>query len=160
MGNHEIYASAEDYAEQAKARARVCASCAAPRSAAAASATRVSILRASTISACTTPYLEGAEKLVVPGAFNLLLSHNPDVFPVAARKGYDLTISGHTHGGQVRVEILDADLNVARFYTPYVDGLYAQGPASIFVSRGIGTIGIPARLGAPPEVTLLRLCRT
>ena len=52
------------------------------------------------------PYLVGAEQLVAPGAFNVLLSHNPDVFPVAARQGYQLTIAGHTHGGQVRVEIL------------------------------------------------------
>src|SRR5262249_53736835 len=105
------------------------------------------------------PYLRGAEQLIMPGALNVLLSHNPDVFPVAARQGYDVTIAGHTHGGQVRVEILSADLNVARFYTPYVDGIYRRGRSSIFVSRGIGTIGIPARLGAPPEVALLRLCR-
>ena len=59
----------------------------------------------------------------------------------------------------MRVEILGADLNVARFYTPYVDGVYRQGAASLFVSRGLGTIGVPTRLGAPPEVALLRLCR-
>lgn len=106
------------------------------------------------------PYLRGAEREVVDGAFNVLLSHNPDVFPTAVRKGFPLTISGHTHGGQVRVEILGQDLNVARFFTPYVDGLYQRGPAAIFVSRGIGTIGLPARLGAPPEVALLKLCRT
>lgn len=107
------------------------------------------------------PYLVGAEALTVPGAFNILLSHNPDVFPDAAAKGFPLTISGHTHGGQVRFEILRQDLNVARFFTPYVDGLYrGKDGSSIFVSRGIGTIGLPARLGAPPEVALLRLCRT
>jgi predicted MPP superfamily phosphohydrolase len=105
------------------------------------------------------PYLVGAEKLVAPGEFNLLLSHNPDVFPVAARQGYAVTIAGHTHGGQMRVEILDADLNPGRFYTPYVDGVYRKGPAAIFVSRGIGTIAVPARIGAPPEVALVRLCR-
>ena len=49
-------------------------------------------------------YLQGAEHLLVPGAYNWLLSHNPDVFPVAAAKGYDLTLAGHTHGGQVSVE--------------------------------------------------------
>ena len=106
------------------------------------------------------PYLTGAESLMDPAAFNVLLSHNPDVFPVAARKGFPLTISGHTHGGQVRVEILEHDLNVARFYTPYVDGLYRRGDSSVFVSRGIGTIGLPARLGSPPEVALITLCRT
>jgi predicted MPP superfamily phosphohydrolase len=106
------------------------------------------------------PYLPGAEKLVAQGAFNILLSHNPDVFPVAIQKGYQFVSAGHTHGGQVRVEILSEDLNVARFFTPYVDGLYRTGAASMFVSRGIGTIAIPTRLGAPPEVALLRLCRT
>ncbi len=106
------------------------------------------------------PYLVGAERLVVPGAFNVLLSHNPDVFPVAARQGFPFTIAGHTHGGQVRVEILGQDLNIARFFTPFVDGVYRSGASSIFVSRGIGTIGLPARLGAPPEVALIRLCRT
>lgn len=104
-------------------------------------------------------YLRGAEKLIEPGAFNVLLSHNPDVFPVAARQGYQLTIAGHTHGGQVRVEILRQDLNVARFFTPYVDGLYRRDDKAIFVSRGIGTIALPARLGAPPEVALLTLRR-
>jgi predicted MPP superfamily phosphohydrolase len=105
-------------------------------------------------------YLPRADRLVVPGAFNVLMSHNPDVFPVAVAKGFPLTIGGHTHGGQVRMEILGQDLNVARFFTPYVDGLYRLGEAAIFVSRGIGTIALPARLGAPPEVALLRLCRT
>ncbi len=102
-------------------------------------------------------YLRGAEKLVAPGAFNLLLSHNPDVFPVAARQGYHLLLAGHTHGGQVTVEILDQQLNPARFFTPYVYGAYRIGQAAAYVTRGIGTIGIPARVGAPPEISLLRL---
>ncbi len=106
------------------------------------------------------PYLTGAENLIDPGAFNLLLSHNPDVFPVAEAKGFPLTISGHTHGGQVRAEILEQDLNIARFFTPFVDGLYRKNNSAIFVSRGIGTIGLPARFGAPPEVALITLCRT
>ena len=104
-------------------------------------------------------YLAGAERLTIPGAVNVLLSHNPDVFPVAARKGFDLTLAGHTHGGQVTVEILNQTLNPARFLTPYVYGLYREGGKSVYVTRGIGTIGIPARLGAPPEITLLRLRR-
>jgi len=106
------------------------------------------------------PYLRGAGQMVEPGVFNMLLSHNPDVFPVAARQGWDLTVAGHTHGGQVRVEILHEDMNVARFFTPFVDGLYQQDGRSVWVSRGIGTIGLPVRLGAPPEVALLRLCRS
>ncbi|MEO8597478.1 MAG: metallophosphoesterase [Candidatus Solibacter sp.] len=102
-------------------------------------------------------YLRGAERLIVPGATNILLQHNPDVFPEAARQGYNLLLAGHTHGGQVTVEILDQAINPARFFTPYVYGLYRQGDAAAYVTRGIGTIGIPARIGAPPEISLLRL---
>ncbi|MFN7923268.1 MAG: metallophosphoesterase [Bryobacteraceae bacterium] len=106
------------------------------------------------------PYLPDAEALIEPATFNVLLSHNPDVFPVAARMGYDLTIAGHTHGGQVTVEILHQYANIARFYTPYVYGHYEEFGRSAYVSRGLGTIGIPARVGAPPEVALIKLCAT
>lgn len=107
------------------------------------------------------PYMVDAGAMIVPGATNVLLSHNPDVFDVAAAQGWDLTVSGHTHGGQITVEILNQNLDIARYYTPYVYGLYTKGPASIWVTRGIGTVGVPARLGAPPEVVLIRLlCAT
>jgi predicted MPP superfamily phosphohydrolase len=104
-------------------------------------------------------YLIGAEKLIVRGAANLLLSHNPDVFPAAVRKGYDAMLSGHTHGGQVTVEIVNQTLNLARFATPYVAGLYRLNGRSCYVNSGIGTIAIPVRIGAPPEITLARLRR-
>lgn len=104
------------------------------------------------------PYLVNAEDLVETGQFNILLSHNPDVFPVAAEKGYDLVLAGHTHGGQVNVEIFENNLNIASFVTPYTKGLYHAGNSAIYVNSGIGTIGMPIRLGAPPEVTLITLC--
>ena len=105
-----------------------------------------------------TPYLVNTEALLMPGAYNLLLSHNPDVFPVAAGKGFDLTVAGHTHGGQVQFEIIHPSLNIVRFATPYVYGIYEHGDKRMYVSRGVGTIGVPARVGAPPEVVCLRLC--
>jgi len=107
-----------------------------------------------------TRYLFKAGALVMPGATNVLLSHNPDVFPVAARQGWNLTLAGHTHGGQVNVEILNQSLNFARFFTPFVYGLYTEGNSSAYVTRGIGTVGVPARIGAPPEIALIRLCAT
>jgi predicted MPP superfamily phosphohydrolase len=58
------------------------------------------------------------------------------------------------------VEILDQSLNAARFFTNYVYGLYRNGPNSLYVTRGIGTVGLPARIGAPPEIALIRLCAT
>lgn len=158
LGNHEIYANCEDYATEQGARLGIrylrLESAKLKFGGTAMNLAGVDYQR------FRAPYLVGAEKLVQPGAFNLLMSHNPDVFPDAVRQGYDLTIAGHTHGGQVRVEILREDMNIARFFTPYVDGLYQDGGKAIFVGRGIGTIGLPARLGAPPEVALLRLCRS
>lgn len=104
------------------------------------------------------PYLVGAEELAETGQFNVLLSHNPDVFPVARDKGFDLVLAGHTHGGQVNVDIFEENLNIARFVTPYTKGLYTDKSASVYVNSGIGTIGMPIRLGAPPEITLITLC--
>lgn len=158
MGNHEVYAGTERYTEIQGARhgIRFLRNAQAPLRFGEATLNLAGV----DYQRYKKPYLVGAGSMVAPGAFNVLLSHNPDVFPVAARQGYRLTIGGHTHGGQVRLEILHADLNVARFFTPYVDGLYRQDSSSIFVSRGLGTIAVPARFGAPPEVALLQLCRT
>jgi predicted MPP superfamily phosphohydrolase len=59
----------------------------------------------------------------------------------------------------VNIEILGESINPAQFFTRYVYGLYQLGRSNAYVSRGIGTIGMPVRLGAPPEVSLLRLKR-
>ena len=158
MGNHEIYADTEDYTQIQGARLGM--TFLRQQSRALRFGASELNLAGVDYQRFGKPYLRRAERLAAPGAFNVLMSHNPDVFPVAAAKGFPLTIAGHTHGGQVRVEILRADLNIARFFTPYVDGLYQKSGAAIFVSRGIGTIGLPARLGAPPEVAVLKLCRT
>jgi predicted MPP superfamily phosphohydrolase len=103
-------------------------------------------------------YLVGMEKFVKPDEFNLLLSHNPDVFPVAARQGFQLTLSGHTHGGQINIEAAHTNLNIVDLVTPYTKGLYQKPGSSLYVTSGLGTIGVPVRLGAPPEITLIRLC--
>lgn len=103
-------------------------------------------------------YLEHVEELVEPGVFNLLLSHNPDVFPIAARQGFELTLAGHTHGGQINLEIAGSNLNIADLVTPYTKGFYKFANSSLYVNSGLGTIGVPVRIGAPPEITLIRLC--
>ncbi|MGH9658766.1 MAG: metallophosphoesterase [Bryobacteraceae bacterium] len=159
LGNHEAYARAERYTTERGARLGV-------RFLRGEAATlrfgsaRLRLAGVDYQSVWDKPsYLAGMERLVEPGAVNVLLSHNPDVFPVAAKKGFDVTLGGHTHGGQVTVEILHQTLNLARFVTPYVYGLYRAGPASLYVTRGIGTIGVPLRIGAQPEVAVLRLKR-
>ena len=114
MGNHEIYADAEDYVAErgASLGVRFLRDATAPLKFGGAAINLAGV----DYQPKNKPYLTGAERMIQPGAFNILLSHNPDVFPVAAGMGYGLTIAGHTHGGQVRVEILREDLNVARFF--------------------------------------------
>jgi predicted MPP superfamily phosphohydrolase len=89
---------------------------------------------------------------MVPGDLpRVLLCHNPEFFPQAQGK-VALQLSGHTHGGQVQLGIRPADLVL-----PYVEGLYDEGGSRLYVNRGFGTAGPPARVGAPPEVTLVVL---
>jgi len=157
LGNHEIYAGTEEYTTARGARLGIPFLRSQARQVRVGNAL-VNIAGVDYQKMSARPhYLEGAESLIAPNTLNILLSHNPDVFPVAAQQGWDLTLAGHTHGGQVNVEILHQDFNLARFYTPYVYGHYSSGKSSIYVTRGIGTIGMPARLGAPPEIAVLRL---
>jgi predicted MPP superfamily phosphohydrolase len=157
MGNHERYADAEEHAEKWGARAGIrFLRSRAKRLQFGGAVLNVAGVDYQSLSN-KAAYLKSAAGLVVPGACNLLLSHNPDVIPVAARQGWNLTLGGHTHGGQVTVEILHSAINPARFFTPYVYGLFRVGAAAGYVTRGVGTIGIPARIGAPPEIALLRL---
>ncbi len=157
MGNHERYARVEDYTASASAKVGIRFL----RGEAQALRFGDSTLNLAGLDFQSwrqrRTYLRGAERLILPGATNVLLQHNPDVFPEAARQGYNLLLAGHTHGGQVTVEILDQAINPARFFTPFVYGLYRAGNSAAYVTRGIGTIGIPARIGAPPEISLLRL---
>jgi predicted MPP superfamily phosphohydrolase len=157
MGNHERYIRAESYTAREAARAGIFFLRREARQLRFGSA--VLNIAGSDFESHSNRrnYLAGMERLTAPGAMNILLQHNPDVFPVAAAKGYNLLLAGHTHGGQVTVEILDQSINPARFFTPYVYGLFRQGASAAYVTRGIGTIGIPARIGAPPEISLLRL---
>jgi uncharacterized protein len=93
-----------------------------------------------------------------PGIPRILVCHRPYFFEEAARRAIDLTLSGHTHGGQVVFMRLGNDvLAPARMVSPYVEGLYTIGSSRMYVSRGIGTVGVPIRINCPPEVTLLTL---
>jgi predicted MPP superfamily phosphohydrolase len=159
MGNHELYSELEDYVESEAARMGMLFL----RNRARTLSFGGDLLHISGVDyqskRLQKSYLEGAEQLIRPDATNLLLSHNPDTFRVAPDKNFQVQLSGHTHGGQIAVEILNPYLNVARFVTPYVAGYYHERGSSLYVSRGIGTIGLPVRAGVPPEVTLLRLRR-
>ena len=104
-------------------------------------------------------YLEGVEELVLPGTVNILLTHNPNAFDRAAELGIDLSLAGHTHGGQVALEFVHRNISPSRLVTSYVKGWFRQGDAQLYVNRGIGTIGVPIRINAPPEITIFELVR-
>jgi predicted MPP superfamily phosphohydrolase len=93
---------------------------------------------------------------VPPGAFTLLLAHAPDYADEAARHGFDVQLSGHTHGGHIRLPLL-GPLALPRFGRRYVIGRYQVGPTALYVSRG--TSGPPLRFRCPPEATIITLRR-
>jgi predicted MPP superfamily phosphohydrolase len=117
----------------------------------------------------------GVERLVRRDMPNILLSHNPDTFPRAAALGIELSLAGHTHGGQIRFALGGRQWSPASLVTPFVAGLYrlpfgSEGrgdgvtshprtSACLYVNRGLGTFGLPVRLGVPPEITVLTLRR-
>jgi predicted MPP superfamily phosphohydrolase len=90
---------------------------------------------------------------------NILLSHNPDTFDRAAELGVDLSMAGHTHGGQAALEFISPEIAPSRLVTPYVAGWFHKPGGRLYVNRGIGTIGVPIRIGAPPEITIYQLTR-
>ena len=99
------------------------------------------------------------EALIDHNRVNILLSHNPDTFDRAAELGIDLSLAGHTHGGQAALEFISPQIAPSRLVTPYVAGLFQKPGGQLYVNRGIGTIFIPIRLGAPPELTVYSLTR-
>ncbi len=86
----------------------------------------------------------------------ILLMHEPDVLPEVARHGVDLMLSGHTHGGQIRIPFLPA-MFLPQLGQDYVEGLYRLGPTQLYVNRGVGTVNLPFRFNCPPEITLITL---
>jgi len=88
----------------------------------------------------------------------LCLTHKPDVFPHLP-PACVLTIAGHTHGGQVALPLLRrlALEHASRYGERYAHGVIREGGRTLFVSSGIGTTGLPVRLGVPPEISLLKI---
>lgn len=166
-GNHEIYAGAEDEAEALfKANGmRLLRHMATQIAWNGSSLNLIGIdyQHNIPITGRTMPTLDGADCLVRADMPNILLSHNPNTFPSAAAAGVELSLAGHTHGGQVNVEILHRSLNPARFVTQFIAGPYRmplrnnRGQACLYVNRGLGTLGFPARIASRPEITLLTL---
>lgn len=105
-----------------------------------------------------------------PGEVKLLLSHRPEIFPAASRRGVEVVLAGHYHGGQVKLGNGPESLSVARLLTPYAEGLFRLSRRSVptapdrkdsvlFVGRGVGITGLPIRINCPPQIAHLTLKR-
>jgi predicted MPP superfamily phosphohydrolase len=91
-------------------------------------------------------------------ALNILLLHDPDYLEEASALGYDLYLSGHTHGGQIRIPGLGALIKMSK--RGYDAGLFREGNTTMYVSRGLGSEAGPlpeVRLFCPPEVTVIEV---
>jgi predicted MPP superfamily phosphohydrolase len=102
------------------------------------------------------PSFLDASRGVPEHAWKLCLNHRPDDWDLARLAGARLTLSGHTHGGQIN---LIPGLNSARLLGPYTRGLYRQGRDVMYVSRGLGVVALPLRIGADPELVVITLRR-
>jgi hypothetical protein len=90
----------------------------------------------------------------------ILLCHRPYFIEQAAEKRIDLVLSGHTHGGQIVLgRFGNLMLTPAALASPYVWGKYRVADTHMYVSRGIGTVGIPVRINCPPEITKIVLTK-
>jgi predicted MPP superfamily phosphohydrolase len=85
----------------------------------------------------------------------ILLSHNPDLFFEAAGRGVALTLSGHTHGGQIRLPGFPVLVRQSRYRLD--EGRFRTGESELIVSRGLGAVGLPWRAFCPPEGVLITL---
>ncbi|MDY6851116.1 MAG: metallophosphoesterase [Thermodesulfobacteriota bacterium] len=86
--------------------------------------------------------------------FPIFLTHRPTGFEQAKAMGIPLTLCGHTHGGQFAIP---GGPNLADLAYKYTHGLYREPEGLLHVSAGLGSVGLPFRLGVSPEITLLRL---
>jgi hypothetical protein len=97
----------------------------------------------------------GSAPLEIP---RILLCHRPYYLKQAATRNFDLVLSGHTHGGQVVLgRFGDLVIAPSRLASKYVWGKYHEGNTHMYVTSGIGTVGLPVRINCPPEITKITL---
>jgi predicted MPP superfamily phosphohydrolase len=101
------------------------------------------------------PDLDRTMAAVPPDAFSVVLAHNPALWPGLVRRGADLTLSGHTHHGQLSIPRLG--WSVASVFLDLAMGAYREGGSVLYVNPGTNYWGIPFRIGALPEVTVVTL---
>lgn len=96
--------------------------------------------------------LSSAMRGIPRTAPSILLSHNPRIIGAAAKLGVSLVLSGHTHGGQVRLPVVGSIYGRSGKRSRFKSGRDSLGATQIYVSRGIGTVVVPVRYGCPSEI--------
>ncbi len=90
--------------------------------------------------------------------YEILLAHNPDYFKQYKDYGADLTLSGHVHGGLIRMPLMGGIASPAvRFFPKYDGGLFTEDKSNMVVSRGLGTHTLPVRIFNPAELVVIRI---
>ena len=90
---------------------------------------------------------------------SILMAHDPTYWKMEILDSglADITLSGHTHGGQIGIELLGEAYSPAQFVYEQWSGLYQEHDKYLYVNRGLGTVGPPIRIGIQPEITVITL---
>jgi predicted MPP superfamily phosphohydrolase len=103
------------------------------------------------------PDIEATLRDIPPGTFTIVLAHNPSLWPALAERGVPLTLSGHTHWGQLALPAFKWSL--AGVFLEEAMGVVTREASLLYIHPGTGFWGIPFRIGARPEVTIIELRR-
>ena len=103
------------------------------------------------------PDIERTLVKIPAGAFTIALAHNPALWPALAERGVSLTLSGHTHHGQLSIPHIDWSL--ASLFLEHAMGWHVRGSSLLYINPGTNYWGLPLRIGASPEVSVLVLRR-
>jgi predicted MPP superfamily phosphohydrolase len=104
--------------------------------------------------------LDAALRSVPARDAKILLCHNPLGIHQASQKGIDLVLAGHTHGGQVLLPVVGSFIGRSKLGERFIAGWNRLNNTQIYISRGIGKVLVPLRVGCPSEITCLRLRKT
>ena len=103
------------------------------------------------------PDIDATLRSVPPDTFTIALAHNPSLWPTLADRGVQLTLSGHTHWGQLALPAFKWSL--AGLFLDHAMGVVTRDASLLYIHPGTGFWGIPFRIGARPEVTIIELRR-
>lgn len=106
----------------------------------------------------TTEYLEQELGRASADSCNVLIAHNPEFFPAYAAWGADIVVSGHLHGGIMRLPLLGGVISPRlQLFPKYDGGRFRQGKSTMILSRGLGTHTLPVRIFNPGELVVLHM---